>query len=85
MASQESPIPTYAHLTRSKAAKLIGDVRKLLAARKSPEEIERALQENYGVDPLVSCPGEAHQNGHQDHCGVCMPHWGYVGPEVTVR
>ena len=25
---------------------------------------------------ITTCDGEAHSNGHQDHCMVCLPYWG---------
>jgi hypothetical protein len=33
---------------------------------------------------LVPCTGEAHTNGFQDHCGVCMPRWGEVEEREVV-
>lgn len=83
--AQSDPNDTYAHLPRGKAAKLINHVRGLLANRVDPAKIEVVLHDTYGVQPLTRCPGEAHQNGHQDGCAVCSPRWGLIGPEVTVR
>lgn len=72
-------------IRRSKASDLIADVRKMIAARRPAEKIERMLEEKYGIPPLTQCPGEAHQNPHIDHCGVCMPHWGLVGDFVRIQ
>lgn len=76
---------TDIQMRRGKASDLIADVRRMLAERKRAAAIEKMLAEKYGVPPLTKCPGEAHQNIHQDHCGICMPHWGLVGDFVKIR
>jgi hypothetical protein len=35
------------------------------------------------IPPLTPCDGEAHGTP-ADHCGVCAPRWGLVGPTVRV-
>lgn len=27
---------------------------------------------------VIRCTGEAHSNGHIDHCAMCMPYWGVI-------
>lgn len=73
------------YLPRTHAARLIEDVRKLLALRQSPEDVERFLDRQYGISALEACTGSAHKNPHIDNCGVCAPRWGWVGQEVKVR
>ncbi len=79
---------------RAEAAKLIEEVRVALAdatidgkSGKTLEEtvarIRRAFADR-DIPELVPCTGEAHSNAHIDNCSVCMPRWGFVGPEVTI-
>lgn len=85
-AQTEPEIPArYVHKKRSEAEKILYRVRTLLAERVPPEKIEQVLAETCGIPPLEKCTGEAHSNLHQDHCGVCMPRWGWTGPEVKIR
>lgn len=39
----------------------------------------------FGLELPRKCTGEAHSNPHIDHCGVCMPNWGWVGGGVKVK
>lgn len=71
-------------LRRSRAAKLLDEIRSLLAARNSPETIETILARQYGIEPLRECESEAHRNPHIDNCGTCAPRWGWVGEKVEV-
>lgn len=34
---------------------------------------------------VQQCNGEAHRNPFIDHCGVCMPRWGYTVTPVLSR
>lgn len=74
-------------ITRRSAAALLDAVRELLARRTSPEQIELVLQEQYQIDPLTSCNGEAHLPevaGNIDNCMVCAPRWGWAGPRIKI-
>lgn len=78
--------PNDFHLVaRSRAAKLLNDLRQALARRDDPEAIENFIQRQYGIDPLLPCRGEAHENPHVDHCMLCAPRWGWVGKVIKLR
>lgn len=79
-------------MKRSAAANFIEHVAQILgeaAEGKMPEA--RALREieNHlaaiDVKPSRKCNGEAHGNPHVDHCGVCMPRWGWISDSVKIK
>ena len=45
----------------------------------------RTIAASHGLQPPRKCSGEAHSNPFIDHCGVCMPHWGWTGGQVKVK
>lgn len=71
-------------IKRSQAARLLDDIREMLAARQDAEHIEAMLERQYDIPPLKACTGEAHSNAYIDNCGVCAPRWGWLGEEVEV-
>lgn len=77
-------------MRRKQTARMIDELRVLLAKRASPEQIERMLFICYQLNPLDACPGAAHKvgpgeaNGHQDNCSMCAPRWGWCGEAVKV-
>jgi len=80
--------PSTPHfLTRTRAAALIDRVREIEARQRGTDEgvALAILLDDFGLSPLEQCPGEAHSNGHIDHCSRCKPGWGYVGRPVKVR
>jgi hypothetical protein len=56
--------------------KIIIPAESLAEAKKYPDRKPRTK-----IVQLVKCKGEAHSNPFIDHCGVCMPRWGWC--EVT--
>jgi hypothetical protein len=72
-------------MARSRAAKLLDDIRQALARRDSAETIENFIQRQYGIDPLLPCRGEAHSNAYIDNCMCCAPRWGHVGKGIKIR
>jgi hypothetical protein len=66
------------------ATDIIETVRRSLAERVSAEDIEKDLQQRFGISPIRKCEGEAHSNPFIDNCGVCMPRWGWAGMRVKV-
>lgn len=71
-------------IRRTVVAKLLDEVRLKLAERVRPEDIEEFLSEQYNIDPLQKCTGEAHSNPYIDNCGRCAPRWGWVGDQIKV-
>lgn len=69
-------------IKRSDAANLIEELRTL-AANKGDERLVRLLKAA-NIPPLTACDGEAHTNGYIDHCGSCMPRWGWCGEPVKI-
>lgn len=45
----------------------------------------RTIASTHGLDVPRKCEGEAHSNAYIDHCGVCMPHWGWVQKDTKVK
>ncbi len=76
--------PKEVTMARGRAADLIDYVRVALANRTLPDIIEAHLKDQFGVEPLKRCDGEAHGNAHIDNCGTCMPRWGWTGPRIKV-
>ena len=74
----------YCKMKRTEATRLIDEVRKMLAERKSAEDIEQMLEDQFVTAPLQKCNGEAHSNGFIDNCGRCSPRWGLVGHQIKV-
>lgn len=87
-------------MRRKQATALIDELRKMLATwRAGPPvtsggddesvvmvplwQLEELLQ-RYQIKPLERCPGEAHSNAFIDHCSLCAPRWGWVGPVEVV-
>jgi len=73
---------------RGKLAALFDRVRRDLADRVPPEEIERRIADGYNmpdtclaIAPLQRC--EHHP--YQDNCSICAPRWGHVGAFVRAR
>lgn len=51
------------------------------------DRIQRRLRDD-DIPLLGECPGHAHSPevaGNQDHCSICAPRWGWVGPKVVIR
>lgn len=71
-------------IPRKTAAEMLDDIREMLQARKTPEEIEEMLSRDYEIAPLEKCTGEAHSNPHIDNCMVCTPRWGVVGAKIKI-
>lgn len=40
---------------------------------------------NSKIKPLKVCKGEAHSNAYIDHCLICAPRYGLIGPQVKVK
>lgn len=75
------------NLTAKRAAHIIDAIRALAASGQLGDVAGRIVANtlrNEGIDPLVRCAGEAHQNPNVDHCGKCAPRWGALGEAVTV-
>jgi len=83
-------------ITRTQAAELINELlfrldhftREGAASRIDRVEVMSSLFDlvnSYNLQVPMPCSGEAHNNPHIDHCGVCMPHWGTVSVPVRVR
>lgn len=81
-------------IKRSKAAKILEEIRQILANSKPTEEntvladfidrLEEVLTDN-GIPPLTKCNGEAHStNPYAVNCGICAPRWGLVGPFIKI-
>ncbi len=71
-------------MKRSKAEDVLDYVRSALALKIPHERIEHKLMSQYGVEPMVTCDGEAHQNPYIDHCHHCAPRWGVKGTKVKI-
>lgn len=77
-------------MQRSRAAKILDDIRTRLVMGEDAHSIERHLANQYGIEALQKCDGEAHQvgegraNGNIDNCMCCAPRWGVVGPTIRV-
>lgn len=74
---------------RKDAAKLIEEIRSLIAANIEDEEMSNPIRiqnilAKFGIEPLEPCDGEAHSNPHIDNCGACAPRWGFSGSSVKV-
>jgi hypothetical protein len=75
-------------IKRSQAAALLDLIRRDLAQRTPPAEIEARIARGYGrspyelpaIPPLEVCDHDQ----RNDHCGVCAPRWGFVGVYVGV-
>lgn len=70
---------------RTIVAELFDHVRRDLANRIPPEEIEARLARGYDIHgapelaPLTVC----HHEPHTDNCWACAPRWGHIGPKVV--
>lgn len=74
-------------MPRKQASRMIDRVRELLARRTAPEKIEAILKDEFQVEPLAECKGEAHNpevGGMIDNCGCCSPRWALTGDYVKV-
>jgi hypothetical protein len=87
-------------IKRKDAARLLEDIALYVGQAKHAESditnqanadaldaIEQALA-RYGLEPATRCTGEAHlpeTAGNIDHCGVCMPDWGWCYAKVKVK
>ena len=71
-------------MKRTRPAKLLDRVRSLLANRISPEKIEEVLKDEFQIEPLTKCTGEAHTNAFIDNCGMCAPRWGWTGDKIKI-
>jgi len=81
-------------IKRKDAAALIDRIRQEVAdeihgAGQPPSKWAEDLEvifKAYGLTIPRPCTGQAHQPGvDQDHCGVCMPRWGWVGSDTKVK
>lgn len=77
-------------MRRKQATALIDGIREILSAAQTHDElataaikIRRRLEIN-GLPMFAPCQGEAHSNAHIDHCSLCAPRWGFVGPVEVV-
>lgn len=83
------------NIKRSDAARFITDIAKTFAECKADQEklnvgdFIQAMENAFArhLVPLpTKCNGEAHQPGiDYDHCGVCMPSWGWCVPKIKVK
>ncbi len=74
---------TTVKVSRKSARGLIEDLR--YAAARHDDRWAREVLRDWGIPELTDCPGPAHgPDSQQDHCSICMPRWGYVGPKVVI-
>lgn len=77
-------------MRRKQATALIDELRVLEAANRSagsetvPLWRVQEMLEKARLPKLERCNGEAHSNAYIDHCSVCAPRWGWVGPVEKV-
>ena len=69
-------------IKRTDAANLIEYVRNALLEKTPHAEIEKAIEENFHIEPLKEC---VHESAFIDNCPCCMPRWQVIGPRVRIR
>jgi len=82
-------------IKRKDAARLLQEVAMLTArleegyhSKDRPVDVAnrlRTILASAGLSVPRVCNGEAHSNPHVDHCGVCMPNWGWVSETIKVK
>ncbi len=78
---------TTVKVSRAVARLIIERVREhaVFTASEANHEWAKGLLAEFGIPELTECPGPAHgPDSQQDHCSLCMPRWGCVGPRVVI-